>query len=299
MRSMKDQYGSKKGEKVFYASKNKGTIDDVEDETQMNWQNKIYESLTETRSTKNRRKTRDKKVAWDHLKRTVAGKSVGAEGAGRRARTAKALAKKATKPSQWYAKRHHEDEADRLISHGKLLAKNKKVTAKGLGEGTGYRRRWLGQASRDDDITATEAGTIDAAMYAKAQGDKKGAKRLSKKVAKKIAKRREKKEEIKEHTPYDLTPRRSAPKVEKGSVRSKLTGKALRIWDKAQAAKKKKPVKEAEQGTMDQLFLPELKKKLAKAKDSPYTGATLRGTRAKPDKTPKRRRQPGWAKRGN
>mgnify|MGYP003627745855 CR=1 FL=1 len=60
-----------------------------------------------------------------------------------------------------------------------------------LNEGTGYRRRWLRQASRDDDITSTEAGTIDAAMYANAQGDKKGSKKLSKKVAKKIAKRRE------------------------------------------------------------------------------------------------------------
>tara|TARA_R110000737_G_scaffold250065_4_gene259871 strand:- start:82 stop:411 length:330 start_codon:yes stop_codon:yes gene_type:complete len=98
---------------------------------------------------------------------------------------------------------------------------------------------------------------------------------------------------------YDLTPKTPAPKVQKGSVRSKLKGEALRIWDKAQAAKKNKSVKEAEKGTMDQLFLSELKKKLEKAKDSPYTGATLRGTRVKPDKTPKRRKQPGWAKRGN
>ena len=86
MRAMKAQYGSKEGEKVFYASKNKGTITGVDeevkgtaspamkalmkrtaelkakrdrialmkankkrkdDETQMNWQNKLYESLTE------------------------------------------------------------------------------------------------------------------------------------------------------------------------------------------------------------------------------------------------------------
>ncbi len=84
MRAMKAQYGSKEGEKVFYASKNKGTITGVDeevkgtaspamkalmkrtaelkakrdrialmkankkrkdDETQMNWQNKLYESL--------------------------------------------------------------------------------------------------------------------------------------------------------------------------------------------------------------------------------------------------------------
>ena len=50
MRAMKAQYGSKEGEKVFYASKNKGTIKGVEDETQMNWQNKLYESLTESRA---------------------------------------------------------------------------------------------------------------------------------------------------------------------------------------------------------------------------------------------------------
>ena len=50
MRAMKAQYGSKEGEKVFYASKNKGTIKGVEDETQMNWQNKLYESLTEGRA---------------------------------------------------------------------------------------------------------------------------------------------------------------------------------------------------------------------------------------------------------
>tara|TARA_R110000737_G_scaffold250065_4_gene259872 strand:- start:408 stop:893 length:486 start_codon:yes stop_codon:yes gene_type:complete len=157
----------------------------------MSWQDRICESLTEARSKKNRRKNRDKKVAWDHLKRTVSGKSVGAEGAGRRARTAKALAKKATKPSAWYAKRHYEAEGDKLIAHGKLFAKNKKATTKGLGEGTGYRRRWYGQASRDDDITSTEAGTIDAAMYAKAWKDTKGQKRLTKRVAKTIAKRRE------------------------------------------------------------------------------------------------------------
>ena len=51
MRAMRSQYGSKKGEQVFYASKNKGTIDGVEDETQMNWQNKLYESLTEAERT--------------------------------------------------------------------------------------------------------------------------------------------------------------------------------------------------------------------------------------------------------
>ena len=50
MRAMKSQYGSEEGKKVFYASKNKGTIKGVEDETQMNWQDRIYESLVESKS---------------------------------------------------------------------------------------------------------------------------------------------------------------------------------------------------------------------------------------------------------
>jgi len=60
MRSMTDQYGSKKGKKVFYASKNKGTIMGVEDETQMNWQDRIYGSLTETRASKKTQKAKKK-----------------------------------------------------------------------------------------------------------------------------------------------------------------------------------------------------------------------------------------------
>ena len=42
MRAMKAQYGSKEGERVFYASKNKCTIKGVEDETQMNWKKNLY-----------------------------------------------------------------------------------------------------------------------------------------------------------------------------------------------------------------------------------------------------------------
>jgi len=48
MGAMKKQYGSKKGKQVFYASKNKGNITMV-DNTQMNWQDKVYENLTEAR----------------------------------------------------------------------------------------------------------------------------------------------------------------------------------------------------------------------------------------------------------
>ena len=47
MRAMRSQYGSKKGEQVFYASKNKGTIEGVEEETHMHWEDKLYGQLTE------------------------------------------------------------------------------------------------------------------------------------------------------------------------------------------------------------------------------------------------------------
>ena len=81
MRAMKAQYGSKEGEKVFYASKNKGTIKGVEDETQMNWQNKLYESLVEEKDepakvvvTKAEKDRRRDKVRRDRMDRT--GKSL-------------------------------------------------------------------------------------------------------------------------------------------------------------------------------------------------------------------------------
>ena len=47
MGAMKDQYGPKEGEKVFYASKNRGTIKGVEEEIYMNWQDKVHNSLAE------------------------------------------------------------------------------------------------------------------------------------------------------------------------------------------------------------------------------------------------------------
>ena len=269
----------------------------------MNWQGKIYESLiTEKRSKASRKRTSLRKSSAELEKRRASGKSLGAYGAGTRARTAKAQAKKASKPSAWYARRHYEDEAARLIAHGKQYKANQKAakvaeakcatahsidvydrkmggTAKtaavGAGEtrrakaaikasdeakkrrarrlkavkaqneGTGYRRRWLGQASRDDDITATEAGTIDAAMYAKAQGDKKGSKKLSKKVAKKIAKRREEEKNVSENI-YDLKKGTMKPKVKRGDPFAHLSkelqmkilaGKALRGGGAKQLAK--------------------------------------------------------------
>tara|TARA_R100000995_G_scaffold5835_1_gene2745 strand:+ start:628 stop:1308 length:681 start_codon:yes stop_codon:yes gene_type:complete len=93
-------------------------------------------------------------------------------------------------------------------------------------EGTGFRRKFLRQASRDDDITSTEAGTIDAAMYAKAQGDKKGAKKLSKKVAKKIAIRRQK----------SVTETRASKKTQAAAERSERRRK-LPLKDQGRVSK--------------------------------------------------------------
>lgn len=45
---------------------------------------------------------------------------------------------------------------------------------------------------------------------------------------------------------YDPTPKRPKPKVRKGFVGSSLRGRSRDIWDKAQAAKKKTKVNEAE-----------------------------------------------------
>ena len=114
----------------FDHTRRKGGRTRTDDETQINWQDKIYESLTETRSAENRRKVRLRKTSAEQNKRKAAGKSVGAYGAGTRARIAKALAKKASKPDAWHAKRHHEGEADRLIAHGKRYATNQKAKNK-------------------------------------------------------------------------------------------------------------------------------------------------------------------------
>ena len=91
----------------------------------MNWQNRIYECLlTEKRSEASRRRTSLRKRGAEMAKRKATGKSIGAYGAGTRARTAKAQARQASKPSAWYARRHHEDEAARLIAHGKQYKAN-------------------------------------------------------------------------------------------------------------------------------------------------------------------------------
>ena len=97
----------------------------------MDWKTKIYESLvTEKRSEASRRKTSLRKKGAEMDKRKAAGKSIGAYGAGTRARTAKAQARQASKPSAWYARRHHEDEAARLIAHGKSYKDNQEAANK-------------------------------------------------------------------------------------------------------------------------------------------------------------------------
>jgi hypothetical protein len=94
----------------------------------MNWQNRIYECLlTEKRSEASRRRTSLRKRGAEMAKRKATGKSIGAYGAGTRARTAKAQARQASKPSAWYARRHHEDEAARLIAHGKQYKANQEA----------------------------------------------------------------------------------------------------------------------------------------------------------------------------
>jgi len=55
MAAMVKQYGKQKGKEVFYASKNKGTIEGVE-ETKMNYINRVNELLNERNRENNRRK---------------------------------------------------------------------------------------------------------------------------------------------------------------------------------------------------------------------------------------------------
>jgi hypothetical protein len=97
----------------------------------MAWEDKIYDSLiTEKRSESSRRRTSLRKRGAEMEKRKASGKSIGAYGAGTRARTAKAQAKKASKPAMWHAKRHYEGEAGRLIDHGKRYKANQKAAKK-------------------------------------------------------------------------------------------------------------------------------------------------------------------------
>lgn len=54
MRSMKDQYGSKEGEKVFYASANKGTIKGVEKKASGGMVKKARDGIAAKGKTKGR-----------------------------------------------------------------------------------------------------------------------------------------------------------------------------------------------------------------------------------------------------
>lgn len=52
MKSMVKQYGTKRGEQVFYASKNKGTIEGVEENKKMSYLDKILRNLQENEAVK-------------------------------------------------------------------------------------------------------------------------------------------------------------------------------------------------------------------------------------------------------
>ena len=94
----------------------------------MDWKTKIYESLvTETRSKQSRVKSFLTKRSAEIDKRHARGKSIGALGAGTRARKETALAKKATAPN---VKRHHQGEADKLKSFGKNYKANQDAANK-------------------------------------------------------------------------------------------------------------------------------------------------------------------------
>jgi len=129
----------------------------------MNYQEKIYLILTETRSATSRKRTSLRKTSAEQEKREAAGKSLGAYGAGTRARRAKALAKKASKPAAWYAKRHHEGEADRLIAHGKRY----KANIKAANTIEKIRARWDAQDKERRDGTRASKKTRGESLHGK------------------------------------------------------------------------------------------------------------------------------------
>ena len=129
----------------------------------MNFYEKIYLILTETRSATSRKRTSLRKTSAEQEKRKAAGKSLGAYGAGTRARRAKALAKKASKPAAWYAKRHHEGEADRLIAHGKRY----KANIKAANTIEKIRARWDAQDKERRDGTRASKKTRGESLHGK------------------------------------------------------------------------------------------------------------------------------------
>ena len=112
MRAMKSQYGSEEGKKVFYASKNKGTIKGVEDETQMNWQDKIYESLTEGRMAhRGHRDVAGKKLSRPTPKKRTPEEAAAAAAKGQAAHDKRVAARKAHMKVQ--NKKNAEERAKR------------------------------------------------------------------------------------------------------------------------------------------------------------------------------------------
>ena len=99
----------------------------------MNWQNRIYENLiTEKRSEASRRRTSLRKRGAEMEKRKATGKSIGAYGAGTRARTAKAEGERAYKHGNLKKSASREAEAGRLIAHGKRYKANQEAANKAL-----------------------------------------------------------------------------------------------------------------------------------------------------------------------
>ena len=203
---------------------------------------------------------------------------------------------------------------------GKVVAKNKKMINRLQKRVT--KIKMMGESALSKEVREKPGsemtlarGRISAGQYAKIWKDKKGARKSGRKAAKHIAISRNEtdtKTQAQNDRWEKLKNRSSVSETrsEKNRKRVTLRKTGEKKLRKLKIAKTKpnpysgadpmsRSVKEAEQGTMNQLFLAELKKKLKQAKDSPYTGATLRGTRTKPDKTTKKRKLPGWAQRNN
>ena len=73
MKSMVKQYGTKRGEQVFYASKNKGTIEGVEENKKMSYLDKIASQLEERAAAKvvNPQDERDRTVTGGRTGQTT------------------------------------------------------------------------------------------------------------------------------------------------------------------------------------------------------------------------------------
>ena len=249
----------------------------------MNWQERVYGCLQETRSATSRAKTKGRKLygtgglfgrKGEYAKRDATGKSVRAHGHGKRA--AKELAS-----AKVYRQAASDIESYSKTNPGPDPKRRKDVTATAATALRDTARRKEGSAKNQ-----IKAGK-------QAAGNKRAVNRVLKRdeTMKNLEKLTIRKKSATNENIYDPTPKGPKPKVGKGSVRSTLKGKARKVWDKAQAAKKKK-VTEAEAGTMNQLFSAQSAEDEAKRR----TKLTGKGTKVKPSSKPKRR-LPGWARR--